>query len=124
MEAVNTEKPTNEARTTGTVIGHRHRKRHGMDNRTDVLVHAVVRFEAQNGETFEFESGIGSNIPPKVGEAVEVFYGPSRPEEARIPVGSALRLTKWHFMIAAAIFAVPAAFFLLFLLFMAAIYLL
>ncbi len=115
---------TREIRTTGTVVGHRHKKRRGMDNKVDILVHPVVRFEAGDGETVEFESGLGSNIPPKVGEEVEVFYDPSRPEEARIPVGSALRLKKWHFIIAAAIFAVPAFFFLLFFVFMAAIYLL
>lgn len=80
-----------ELRTTGTVIGHEKRRR-GLDNMGSVLVHAVVRFEAESGETVEFESGLGSNVPPKVGESVEVFYDPSRPDEARITVGSALRL--------------------------------
>ncbi|MGH3090076.1 MAG: hypothetical protein ACRDSJ_22570 [Rubrobacteraceae bacterium] len=54
-----------------------------------------------------------------------MFYDPSHPDAgARLPIGSALRLRKWHFIIAAAIFAIPAAFFLLFFLFMVAIYLL
>ncbi|MBA2693990.1 MAG: DUF3592 domain-containing protein [Rubrobacter sp.] len=110
--------PTREARTTGTVVGHKHRKRRGMDNKVDVLVHPVVKFEAEDGETVEFESGIGSNIPPKIGEEIEVFYDPSLPEEARISVGSALRLTKWRFIIVAAIFAVPAVLFFLFFLLM------
>lgn len=118
------ETTASEARTTGIVIGHSHRRRRGMDNRTDVLVHPVVRFVTQNGETVEFESELGSNVPPKVGEEVTVFYDPSRPEVgARIPVGSAMRFRKWHFIIAAVIFAVPAAFFVLFFLFMVAIYL-
>ncbi len=121
MGAVREGKPATESRAMGTVIGHKHRRRRG----TDVLVHPVVKFQTGSGETIEFESGLGSNIPPKVGEAVEVFYDPSNPESrARITVGSALRLTKWHFIIVAAIFAVPAAFFLLFFLFMVAVYLL
>lgn len=109
---------TREIRATGTVIGHRHKKRRGVGNKVDILVHAIVEFEAEGGDIVEFESGLGSNIPPKVGEEVEVFYDPSRPEEARIPVGSALRPTKWHFIIAAAIFAVPAFLFFLFFLLM------
>jgi hypothetical protein len=114
-----TENPMREARTTGTVVGHRHKKRRGMDNKVDILVHPVVRFEAENGETVEFESGMGSNIPPKVGEAVEVFYDPSNPESgARIPVGSALRIKPWHFIVAAAMFVVPAILFFAFFLLM------
>lgn len=109
-------RPTREARATGTVVGHRHKKRRGMGNKVDILVHPVVRFEAESGEAVEFESGIGSNIPPKVGEEVEVFYDPSNPEEARITVGSALRIKKWHFIIAAAIFVVPMVLFFLFFL--------
>lgn len=122
METVRKEEPANEIRATGTVVGHRHRRRRlGMDNRTDILVHPIVRFETEDGETVEFESELGSNIPLKVGEEVEVFYDPSRPDiGARITVGSALRLQKWRFMVAAVIFAVPAAFFL----FVGAIYLL
>jgi hypothetical protein len=113
-----TETTAREIRTAGTVVGHEKRRRHGMDHGVSVLVHPVVRFEAEDGRTIEFESKLGSNIPPKVGEEVEVFYDPSRPEDARVPVGSALRLTKWHFIIAAAIFAVPTVLFLLFFLVM------
>ncbi|CAN5602679.1 MAG: DUF3592 domain-containing protein [Actinomycetota bacterium] len=117
MGAVREGKPTTESRAMGTVTGHKHRRRPGMDG-SSVLVHPVVKFEAEDGRTIEFESKLGSNIPPKVGESVEVFYDPSRPEEARITVGSALRLTKWHFIIVAAIFAVPAVLFFMFFLLM------
>jgi hypothetical protein len=51
----------------------------------------VVRFETQDGKTVEFESGLGTNIPPRVGEEVTVIYDPSRPQEAKVTVGSTLR---------------------------------
>lgn len=122
METVASKKPEDEIHTTGTVVGHRHRKRRGMNGKVDVLVHPVVRFEDESGETFEFESELGSNIPPKVGEEIEVFYDPSNPEAgARIPVGSALRIRRWHLVVAAVIFAVPVVLFFVFFLLVAAV---
>lgn len=111
-----------EVRTTGAVIGLSHRRRHGMDGEPNVLVHPVVKFQTEDGRTIEFGSGLGSSMPPKVGEEVEVFYGPSRPEEARIPVGSALRHAKWPFIIAAVFIVIPAALVLLFSLFFVLIF--
>lgn len=108
------ETTTKEARTTGTVIGHSHRRRYGMDHGVSVLIYPVVRFQTEDGRTIEFESGLGSNMPPKVGEEVEVFYDPARPEEARVTVGSAFRRAKWPFIIAAVFIAIPAALILLF----------
>lgn len=108
------ETSVSEARATGAVIGHSHKRHYGVDNSGGVLAYPVVRFQTEDGRTIEFESGLGSNMPPKVGEEVEVFYDPARPEEARITVGSAFRRAKWPFIIAAVFIAIPAAFILLF----------
>lgn len=75
-----------EIRAKGVVTGHNSRR-----YSQSVLVHPVVRFETPDGRTVEFESESGSNVPPGVGEEVEVIYDPLRPEEAKLPLGSTLR---------------------------------
>ena len=80
----------NEVQTTGIVIDHKSRSSGGFDSYSRLLF-PVVRFETQDGKTVEFESGLGTNIPPRVGEEVTVIYDPSRPQEAKVTVGSTLR---------------------------------
>jgi hypothetical protein len=48
------------------------------------LSHPVVRFVAGDGRMVEFESEVGSNLAPKVGQEVTVLYDPLNPQEARI----------------------------------------
>jgi hypothetical protein len=64
-----------ELRTTGIVIDHKSRSSVGFDSFSHLLF-PVVRFETQDGKTVEFESGLGTNIPPRVGEEVMVIYDP------------------------------------------------
>ena len=76
------------------------------------MLFPVVRFETQDGTTVEFESGFGTNIPPRVGEEVTVIYDPSRPQEAKVTVGSTLRFRPKMFVVAgvAALFVVVVPF--------------
>ena len=101
----------NELRTTGIVMDHKSRSSVGFDSYSRLLF-AVVRFETQNGKTVEFESGLCTNIPPRVGEEVTVIYDPSRPQEARVTVGSTLRFRPKMLVVAgvAALFAVLVPF--------------
>jgi hypothetical protein len=48
------------------------------------LSHPVARFVTGDGRTVEFESQVGSNLAPKVGQEVTVLYDPLNPKEARI----------------------------------------
>lgn len=91
----------NEARATGMVTGHQVHHSGAAFHR---LSFPVVRFETARGETVEFESGVGSNIPPRVGEEVRVIYDPARPQEARLYAGSAIRPRRWMLLTGAAIF--------------------
>jgi hypothetical protein len=101
----------NELRATGIVIDHKVRSSGGFDNYSRLLV-PVVRFETQDGKTVEFESGLGTNIPPRVGEEVTVIYEPSRPQEAKVTVGSTLRFRPKMLVVAgvAALFVVLVPF--------------
>lgn len=56
----------------------------GDDPGVSRLSHPVVRFVTGNGRTIEFESGVGSNLGPKVGQEVTVLYNPTNPKEAKI----------------------------------------
>src|SRR3712207_239770 len=62
----------NELQTMGIVIDHKSRSSVGFDSYSRLLF-PVVRFETQDGKTVEFESGLGTNIPPRVGEAENVI---------------------------------------------------
>ena len=56
----------------------------GDDPGVSRLSHPVVRFMTGDGRTVEFESQVGSNLAPKVGQEVTVLYDPLGPNEARI----------------------------------------
>lgn len=56
----------------------------GDDPGVSKLSHPVVRFVTADGRTVEFESQVGSNLAPKVGQEVTVLYDPLNPKEARI----------------------------------------
>ncbi len=56
----------------------------GDDPGVSKLSHPVVRFVTADGRTVEFESQVGSNLAPKVGQQVTVPYDPLDPEEDRI----------------------------------------
>ncbi len=101
----------NELQTTGIVIDHESRSSVGFDSYSRLLF-PVVRFQTQDGKTVEFESGLGTNIPPRVGEEVTVIYDPSRPQEAKVTVGSTLWLRPKMFVVAvvAALFVVLVPF--------------
>jgi Protein of unknown function (DUF3592) len=101
----------NELRATGIVIDHKVRSSGGFDSYSRLLF-PVVRFETQDGTSVEFESGLGTNIPPRVGEEVTVIYEPSRPQEAKVTVGSTLRFRPKMLVVAgvAALFVVLVPF--------------
>ncbi|AHY47937.1 Protein of unknown function (DUF3592) [Rubrobacter radiotolerans] len=110
--------------TTGIVTGHVQRTRRSFE-RPGTLIHPVVEFVPQSGRPVRFESPLGSNVPPRIGERVTVFYDPERPlETAEVPPGDVLRLGKWHLLVVATIFLVPAALFALLVLSVIAISLL
>jgi Protein of unknown function (DUF3592) len=74
------------ASATGTVtdsVGRWHSDP-GDDPGVSRLSHPVVRFVTGDGRTIEFESGVGSNLGPKVGQEVTVLYNPTNPKEAKI----------------------------------------
>ena len=77
-------RPGNELSAVGVVIGHSSGP--SYDRR---VVYPSVRFQTADGRVLEFQNGIGSNAPPRVGDEVAVYYDPERPEDARISVGSA-----------------------------------
>jgi hypothetical protein len=74
----------------GVVTGHTSRSSHGLDHRRTLLFPSV-RFQTADGRTLEFQSEVGSNAPPKVGEEVTVYYDPERPEDAKLSLGSTFR---------------------------------
>ena len=74
------------ASTKGTVmdsVGRWYRDP-GDDPGVSKLSHPVVRFVTQDGRTVEFESQVGSNLSPGVGQDVTVIYDPLNPNDARI----------------------------------------
>jgi hypothetical protein len=74
----------------GVVTGHTSRSSYGLDHRTTLLFPSV-RFQTANGRIVDFQSKVGSNAPPKVGEEVTVYYDPERPEDANLSLGSTFR---------------------------------
>ena len=77
-------RPGEELSTVGVVISHSSGP--SYDRR---VVYPSVRYQTADGRTIEFQSKLGSNAPPRVGNQVTVFYDPERPEDARISLGSA-----------------------------------
>jgi hypothetical protein len=74
----------------GVVTGHTSRSSYGLDHRRTLLFPSV-RFQTASGRIVDFQSEIGSNAPPKVGEEVTVYYDPERPEDAKLSLGSTFR---------------------------------
>ena len=92
-----------EARAVGVVTAHSSRRTYDMDNRAGVLFFPSVRFRTAEGRTIEFENGLGTNAPPRVGDEVTVVYDPERPEEARVALGSMFRFSPKALLVAGAI---------------------
>ena len=80
--------PKSELSAVGVVTGHTFRAGHA--NSTGVILPSA-RFQTAEGTTVEFQNGVGSNAPPKVGEEVTVYYDPEHPEEAKLSLGSTFR---------------------------------
>ena len=80
--------PRSELSAVGVVTGHTFRAGHGGSTG---VIYPSVRFQTAEGRTVEFQNGVGSNAPPKVGEEVTVYYYPERPEEAKLSLGSTFR---------------------------------
>src|SRR5918997_4420606 len=100
----------------GVVTGHTSRSSYGQDHRRTLLFPSV-RFQAADGRTIDFQSEVGSNAPPKVGEEVTVYYDPDRPEDAKLSLGSTFRPNLKLLAIVLGVFV--AAMVLMFLLFFA-----
>ena len=80
--------PRSELSAVGVVTGHTFRPGHGGSTG---VIYPSVRFQTAEGRTVEFQNGVGSNAPPKVGEEVTVYYYPERPEDAKLSLGSTFR---------------------------------
>lgn len=85
-----------------------------MDQRPGVLFYPSVRFQTADGRTVEFQSKLGSNAPPRVGDEVTVLYDPQRPEEARVALGSMFRFDPKALAVVSAIFVGAMLLFFLF----------
>ena len=82
--------PQSQLTAVGVVTGHTSRRSYASDH-PGMLLFPSVRFQTADGRTVEFQNGVGSNAPPKVGEEVTVYYDPERPEEAKLSLGSTFR---------------------------------
>jgi len=82
--------PQGQLTTVGVVTGHTYRRSHASDH-PGMLLFPSVRFRTADGRTVEFQSKVGSNAPPKVGDDVTVYYDPGRPEDAKLSLGSTFR---------------------------------
>jgi hypothetical protein len=80
--------PKSELSAVGVVTGHTFRRGHGGSTG---VIFPSVRFQTADGRTVEFQNGVGSNAPPKVGAEVTVYYDPDRPEDAKLSLGSTFR---------------------------------
>lgn len=103
-----------EARAVGIVTDHTSRRTYGTDHGVDVLFYPSVRFQTADGRTVEFQNKIGTNAPPRVGDEVTVLYDPTRPEEAKVVLGSMFRIDPKALLVVGAIFLAAMAFFFLF----------
>ena len=81
--------PNSELSAVGVVTGHTFRRGHGGPSTG--VIHPCVRFQRPDGKTVEFQNGVGSNAPPRVGEEDTVYYDPERPEDAKLSLGSTFR---------------------------------
>ena len=87
-ELLSETQPKSELSAVGVVTGHTVRPGHGSSTG---VIFPSVRFQTADGRTVEFQNGVGSNAPPKVGEEVTVYYDFDRPEEAKLSLGSTFR---------------------------------
>jgi hypothetical protein len=81
--------PRTEARAAGVVTEHTSRWSHGHPS---LLFFTSVRFQTGDGRTVEFQSKVGTNAPPRVGDQVKVIYDPARPEETKVALGSMFKI--------------------------------
>ena len=82
--------PQSQLTAIGVVTGHTSRRSYASDH-PGTLLFPSVRFQTADGRTVEFQNGVGSNAPPKVGEGVTIYYDPERPEDAKLSLGSMFR---------------------------------
>jgi hypothetical protein len=87
-ELLSETQPRSELSAVGVVTGHTFRPGHGGSTG---VIFPSVRFQTADGRTVEFQNGVGSNAPPKVGEEVTVYYDPERSEDAKLSLGSTFR---------------------------------
>jgi len=80
--------PKSELSAVGVVTSHTVRAGHGGSTG---VIFPSVSFQTADGRTIEFQNGVGSNAPPKVGDEVTVYYDPERPEDAKLSLGSTFR---------------------------------
>lgn len=90
-----------ELKAVGVVTGHISRS--SSDN-SRTLRYPSVKFQTADGRTIEFQSEVGTNAAPGVGDQVTVFYDPERPEDAKLALGSAFKIKPKMLLIAGAIF--------------------
>ena len=100
-----------EALAVGVVTGHTSRSTY---DRSGVLLFPSVRFQTADGRTVEFQNGIGTNAPPRVGDEVTVIYDPARPEDAKVALSDTFRINPKVFLAVGAVFLGAVAFFFLF----------
>lgn len=85
-----------------------------MDHSPGMLFYPSVRFPTADGTIVEFQSKLGTNAPPRVGDEVTVIYDPQRPEEAKVALRSMFRFSPKAPLVAGAIFLGAMALFFLF----------
>ncbi len=103
--------PKSELSAVGVVTDHTFRAGHGGSTG---VIFPSVRFQTADGRIIEFQNGVGSNAPPKVGEEVTVYYDPERPEEAKLALGDTFKPNLKVLLVVGAIFLGAMAFFFLF----------
>jgi hypothetical protein len=99
--------PQSELSTVGVVTDHTSRTTH---DRSGAVVFPSVRFQTADGRTVEFQNGVGTNAPPRVGDEVTVYYDPERPEDAKLSLGSTFRPNLKLLPVVGAIFLAGLAF--------------
>ncbi len=95
-----------EATAVGVVKDHTSRRSYsGMDHGPSMLFYPSVRFQTADGTTVEFQSKLGTNAPPSVGDEVTVLYDPAWPEEAKVALRSMFRFSPKALAVVGVIFS-------------------
>jgi len=77
------------------------------------VIFPSVRFQTADGGTVELQNKLGTNVPPRVGDVVTVFYDPARPEDAMVALGDTFKINGKLLLVVGTIFlAVVALMFL------------